>query len=78
MKLKFIISLLIPAIYTYFKTKKTFHMLQQNWYNEGNRYLKWIFKNKKQVFVSLDILFLCFIIFNFIHLDSIWYSHFYI
>ena len=78
MKLKFIISLLIPAIYTYFKTKKTFHMLQQNWYNEGNRYLKWIFKNIKQVFVSLDILFLCFIIFNFIHLDYIWLMIFFI
>ena len=30
------------------------HMLQQNLYNENNRYLKWVFKNYKQ-FLDLDI-----------------------
>ena len=50
MNLKFIISLLVLFIYTFFKTKKSFHMLQQNWYNEGLRYIKWMVKNKKQVF----------------------------
>ena len=27
-------------------SKKSLHMLQQNLYNENNRYLKWIVKNK--------------------------------
>ena len=29
-------------------------MLQQNWYNDGNRYLKWINNNKDKVYVILD------------------------
>ena len=33
-------------------------MLQQNWYNDGNRYIKWIFHNKKNIFFNLDLLFL--------------------
>ena len=41
-------------------------MLQQNWYNEGNRYLKWIFKNKKLVFINLDLVFVLFILTKFI------------
>lgn len=36
------------------KSKRFLHMLQQNLYNENNRYLKWIFKNWK-VFLDLDI-----------------------
>ena len=36
-------------VYTYFKTRKSFHMLQQNWYNDGNRYLKWINNSYKPV-----------------------------
>lgn len=46
------LSLLLAIFY---KTKKSLHMLQQNLYNENNRYLKWILKNKKQ-FLDLDIL----------------------
>ena len=38
----------------FFKSKRHIHMLQQNLYNENNRYLKWIFKNKKD-FLSLDL-----------------------
>ena len=40
-----------------FKTKRALHMLQQNLYNENNRYFKWLFKNKK-VFLDLDLLIL--------------------
>ena len=39
----------------FFKSKKSLHMLQQNLYNENNRYLKWIKKNSKQ-FLSLELL----------------------
>ena len=38
----------------FFKSKRHIHMLQQNLYNENNRYLKWVFKNKKD-FLSLDL-----------------------
>lgn len=62
MKNYFLLSLLPLIIYMVMKTKKCFHMLQQNWYNDGNRYIKWIFDNKKKVFLNLDICFvLCFI-----------------
>ena len=54
----FLLSLLPFIIYVCIKTKKCFHMLQQNWYNDGNRYIKWIFNNKTKVFLNVDILFL--------------------
>ena len=38
----------------HYKTKKSLHMLQQNLYNENNRYLKWVFKNNN--FLDLDLL----------------------
>ena len=41
-----LISAFIFAII--FKTKRSLHMLQQNLYNENNRYLKWSLKNYKQ------------------------------
>jgi len=71
MVIKFVVSLLVPIIYMFFKTKKSFHMLQQNWYNEGNRYIKWIFKNYKKIFLNLDILGLLFGIFVFVKLNSV-------
>ena len=37
--------------------KKSFHMIQQNWYNDGNRYLKWIDNNSKFIFLWFDLLF---------------------
>ena len=40
-----------------YKSKRSLHMLQQNLYNENNRYIKWIIKNIKQ-FISLDLLLL--------------------
>ena len=43
------------AFAIFFKTKRSLHMLQQNLYNENNRYLKWIFKNPKQ-FLDFDII----------------------
>ena len=49
-------------IYIIFDLKKAFHMLQQNWYNDGNRYLKWINNNSKFVFVWFDYLYLFIVI----------------
>ena len=42
-----------------YKNKRNLHMLQQNLYNENNRYLKWVFNNFK-LFFDIDI-FLVFI-----------------
>ena len=39
----------------YYKIKKYLHMLQQNLYNENNRYIKWLWKNKRN-FISLDLI----------------------
>ena len=47
----FIISLFYA---TYYRSKRTMHMLQQNLYNENNRYLKWLLKNITDLF-SIDI-----------------------
>jgi UDP-N-acetylmuramoyl-tripeptide--D-alanyl-D-alanine ligase len=33
-------------------------MLQQNFYNNSNRYIKWIFKNKSKSFLTIDLLFI--------------------
>lgn len=50
------ISFLLILIFNFIKNKKSLHMLQQNLYNLNNRYLKWIKKNLKTVFVSLDFI----------------------
>ena len=50
------ISFLIILIFNVIKNKKSLHMLQQNLYNENNRYMKWIKRNLKTVFVSLDFI----------------------
>ena len=38
------------------KSRKSLHMLQQNLYNENNRYLKWLKHNLKSAFYHYDIL----------------------
>ncbi len=50
------IGFLLILVFNVIKNKKSFHMLQQNLYNENNRYLKWILKNFKSVFVTLDLI----------------------
>ena len=54
----FLLSLIPYYIYVIFKSKKYMHMLQQNWYNDGNRYLKWVMNNFEKVFVVFDVLFI--------------------
>ena len=53
---EFIFSCLFLLIFIFLKTRKSFHMLQQNWYDKSFRYLKWIFKNLKKSFLTIDIL----------------------
>ena len=57
MRIYFILSLLPMFYYLIFKSKKAMHMLQQNWYNDDNRYFKWIIDNQVKVFITFDILF---------------------
>ena len=61
MKIYFILSVLIALYYLYFKNKKVMHMLQQNYYNDDNRYLKWLENNYKKSFINFDLLFIVFI-----------------
>ena len=54
--LYFLLSL-IPLVYLiYSKSKKSMHMLQQNYYDESNRYLLWIKNNLSKVFISADLM----------------------
>lgn len=64
----FLCTLIPLFIYIFIKSKKAIHVLQQNWYNEGNRYLNWIFKNPLKAF-NYDILFIIFIVGLFINND---------
>ena len=41
------------------KSKRSLHMLQSNLYNENNRYLRWVVKNRRE-FLGLDLI--CFFI----------------
>ncbi len=50
-----IIVLLLIGVTVFLKSKKSLHMLQQNLYNENNRYLKWVFKNYFHFF-NLEVL----------------------
>ncbi len=51
----YIILILAFFYANYYKGHKTLHMLQQNLYNENNRYLKWVAKNIMD-FINLDII----------------------
>lgn len=53
----FLISLIPYLIFTIFKTKKSLHMLQQNFYDDDNRYFKWILTNISKIAYESDILF---------------------
>lgn len=53
----FLLSIVMYAIYLFIKTKRYLHMLQQNRYNRGNKYLKWIKSNLKKNFLNLELLF---------------------
>ena len=62
MNLLFILSLVIYFIHVYIISTRSLHMLQQNRYNRGYRYIKWILKNYKDNFLNLNLLFFIFIL----------------
>ena len=66
MKIYFLITLIISLYYLLFKSKKAMQMLQQNYYNDDKRYVKWLNSNLSKSLISFDILFLAFIVLYFI------------
>ena len=58
----YLITLIPVIIFTLMKTRKSFHMMQQNFYNDDNRYMKWVNNNKKKVILASDIIFILSII----------------
>ena len=58
-----ILFLISYIIYIVYRSTEAMHMLQQNLYNENNRYLKWIKKNYKKVFTIYDFIPIIFFIF---------------
>ena len=51
-----ILFLITFIIYIVYRSMEAMHMLQQNLYNENNRYLKWTFRNPFRVFSIIDFL----------------------
>ncbi len=68
--------MVVLLIFTSIKNKKSLQMLQQNLYNENNRYLHWINKNIKESFKSIEIYGLIFIIFLSITFGTYVYFYF--
>ncbi len=60
----FILSLIPSFIYLFYKSQKSLQMLQQNWYDDGNRYLKWLFNNLGRVLGNIDVLIILLVFFN--------------
>jgi len=60
-----ILFLLVYYLYFIYRSVESLHMLQQNLYNENNRYLKWVMKNSKRVYNSWDFMPILFFIFVF-------------
>lgn len=53
----FLISLIPYLIFSVLKTKRSFHMLQQNYYDLDLRYFKWILSNMSKIVFESDVLF---------------------
>ena len=60
-----VLFLLFYVIYFIYRSVEAMHMLQQNLYNENNRYLKWTVKNLHKVFCYTDFIPIMFFIFIF-------------
>ncbi len=64
------IFIFIYLIYIFYKSRTALYMLQQNLYNENNRYIRWISRNKERCFNSVDFLPFLLIIFLFFSDES--------
>lgn len=52
----YLFSLIPYLFYLALKYRKSMYMLQQNSYNTSDRYIKWMFKNYKKVFLTYELL----------------------
>ncbi len=59
-----VVGVLLSIPYIFILSKHNLHILQQNFYNENNRYLKWGLKNIKEVLTILPIIILIINFFN--------------
>ena len=64
------IYIFIYLIYIFYKSRTSLYVLQQNLYNENNRYLKWIKRSVDRCFNPIDFLPLLLSIFIFISHES--------
>jgi len=64
------IYICIYLIYIFYKSRTALYMLQQNLYNENNRYLKWISRNSKRCFNIIDFVPILLSIIIFINSES--------
>ena len=60
-----ILSIISFSPYLYLRTKKSLQVLQQNTYDKGYRYIKWLVRNISKIIEPLDLLPLFLIIFSF-------------
>ena len=60
-----ILFLIVYIIYIIYRVMEAMHMLQQNLYNENNRYVRWIKRNLQRVFCIYDFIPIAFFIFLF-------------
>lgn len=60
MELLTIITIIFVYIYLIVRLKKAIHMLQQNLYNDGNRYVKWVLKNITLAFFIMELVLVLF------------------
>ncbi len=65
-----LLFLIAYIIYIVYRSTEAMHMLQQNLYNENNRYLKWTRKNLKKVFCLIDFIPIVLFIFIFFTQDQ--------
>ncbi|MGM9834181.1 MAG: UDP-N-acetylmuramoyl-tripeptide--D-alanyl-D-alanine ligase [Bacilli bacterium] len=57
MKYIFLISIILYVVTFILKTNKSLQMLQQNRYNRGNKYLKWLKDNLSRNYLTIDLIF---------------------
>ena len=64
------IFILVYLIYIFYKSRTSLYMLQQNLYNENNRFIRWIGRNNERCFNSIDFLPFLLSIFIFLSRES--------
>ena len=61
----FITSIIFYLIYITLVSTKSLQMLQQNRYNRGYKYVKWLIKNYKECFINYTLILLIYILLYF-------------